>query len=134
MNSSKEEKLALISELIELARADRKITKEELQFIKVIASSIEISNEQVEQLIKKPVASKVIKLESERITQFHRLVLVMNIDQQTSIDEILVLKKFGLQMGFPESAIDEVLQRMNHYKNKLIPPDILINIFKKHHN
>lgn len=134
MNSSKEEKLGLISDLIELARIDRELRAKELEFIKAIASTIKINSIEVDQLVNKPVASKVIKSESARITQFHRLVLVMNIDQRTSIDEIVALKNFGLNMGLPSSAIDEVLQQMGNYENKLIPPHILIDIFKKHHN
>lgn len=134
MNYTREEKLALISELITLANTNKKLETAEIQFIKAIAATIQIDEVDVEKLVEKPVPSKVIKSEAERITQFHRLVLVMNIDQRTSVDEIVALKNFGLKMGLPAPAIDAVLQQMGNYENKVIPPQTLIDIFKKHYN
>lgn len=134
MNYTKGEKLSLISDLIKIAKVDRKLTTEELNFIKAIAISMQIREEEVDKLIQKAAPSRILQPESERILQFHRLVLVMNIDQHSSLDEIIVLKNFGLKMGLPAPAIDDVLQQMGTYENKLIPPGVLINIFKKHHN
>ncbi len=134
MNYTREEKLSLLSQLIELAKTDNRLGEDELQFIKAIASTIHINDIEVDQLVNNPTESKILNPESERILQFHRLVLVMNVDQQTSIDEIVALKNFGLNMGLPAPAIDEVLQRMGNYENKVIPPNILIDIFKKHYN
>ncbi len=134
MDHTKKEKLALLSDLIIIARVDRKITDDEIKLIKAIAITLEISGQEVDSLIKTPVISKIIQSEPESILQFYRLVLVMNIDNRTSIDEIVTLKNFGLKMGLPSSAIDDVLQQMNNYENKIIPPQILVQIFKKHYN
>ncbi len=134
MNYTREEKLALLSELIILAKTDNQLGNDELHLIKAIASTIQVNDIDVDLLVNNPKESKVLTPESERILQFHRLTLVMNIDQQTSIDEIVRLKNFGLHMGLPAPAIDEVLQRMSNYENKVIPPNILIDIFKKHYN
>lgn len=134
MNYSKEEKRSLLSDLITLAQTDNFLGKGELQFIKAIAATIHISDTEVDQLVKNPAENKVLQPESERILQFHRLVLVMNMDQKTSVDEIVALKNFGLKMGLPAQAIDAVLQQMGAYVNKVIPPNILLDIFKKHYN
>ncbi|KKL63363.1 hypothetical protein LCGC14_2175830, partial [marine sediment metagenome] len=70
----------------------------------------------------------------ERILQFHRLVLLMNVDQVQTEREIAQLKKFGLDMGLRPTAIDQVLSVMHKYPDKVVPPQVLINIFKSHYN
>jgi len=66
--------------------------------------------------------------------QFHRLTLVMNVDQHTGIEEIDKIRNFGLKMGLPLAAIDEVFAMMNDYEGKMIPPQELLKVFKKHYN
>lgn len=134
MTYSKQEKLSLLSDMVELAKSDKKIKERELNFILAVANSLEITNEEVLTLLKKPAKKVIIKSESERILQFHRLVLLMNIDQQTSIHETIAIKNFGLQMGLPAEAIDEVFSRMNDYPNRVIPPKDLIAVFTKFYN
>ena len=49
----------------------------------------------------------------ERLLQFHRLILVMNVYQKTSILKTIAIKNFGLKIGLPAEAIDEIFQQMN---------------------
>jgi len=134
MNYSKEEKLSIISDLIQLAKSDSVIKEMELTFIKAIANSLQITGAEVEVLVNKPIAKIILNPESERILQFHRLILVMNVDQHTSIEEIDKIRNFGLKMGLPPTAISEVLAMMNDYENKMIPPEELLKVFKKYYN
>ena len=71
---------------------------------------------------------------SARLIQFHRLLLLMNIDQRQHFSEIKKLHEIGLKMGLPPSAIDEVLMVMREYPKNAIPPKKLIDIFKNHFN
>ncbi len=130
----KSEKLSLISEMIEFAKADHKIKDEEYNFIIAVAAQLEITEEEVGFLIREKAEKKVLKPESQRILQFHRLVLLMNIDQEISPTELHTIKDFGLQMGLRPEAIDTVLKQMHTYPNKVIPPDELITIFKRFYN
>ena len=134
MAYSKKEKLSLLSDMIELAKSDKKIDERELNFILAVANSLGISDAEVKGLIKTPAEKVVISSESERILQFHRLILVMNIDQQTNILETTAIKNFGLHMGLPAEGIDEVFNRMDDYPNKIMPPNDLIAVFTKFHN
>lgn len=134
MPYTKQEKLSLLSDMVELAKSDKKIKEHELNFILAVANSLEITEQEVRSLIEKPAEKVIIKPESERILQFHRLVLVMNIDQQTSIHETTAIKNFGLRMGLPAEGIDEVFERMNDYPNKVMPPKDLIAVFTKFYN
>ena len=134
MAYSDKEKRSLLSQLIQLATADSNLSSKEMDFISAIANSMQINEFELQDLINKPADKVVLKSESERILQFHRLVLVMNVDEQTSLKEIIAIKNFGLHMGLPAEAIDEVLSRMEHFPNKVVPPNVLIDIFKKYHN
>ncbi len=125
---------SLISDLIVLALADDKITQSEYDFILRLANRMEMSQEEVEKLFVKPLPSKPIFTELERLTHFHKLVLLMNVDRETHEKEIIVIKNFGLKMGIRAEVIDQVLARMNDYEDKVIPSSELIKIFQTFYN
>ncbi len=129
-----EEKRSLISEMIAFAKADKKIKEEEYQFIRIVAEQLQLSKEDVDALFDKQVDYVPVKPESQRILQFHRLVLLMNVDQEANQQELRKIKELGLKMGLRAEAIDTVLREMFNYENKVIPPGELINIFKRHYN
>ncbi|WP_024771260.1 hypothetical protein [Aquimarina macrocephali] len=131
---SKDEKLSLLSEMIQFAKADKKFKEQEYNFILAIASQLKITKEEVDVLIEEGVEKKNLQPESQRILQFHRLVLLMNIDQETSQLEIHKIKEIGLHMGLRLEAVDTVLEKMNDYPNKIIPPKELVSIFTRFYN
>lgn len=131
---SKEEKLSLLSEMIEFAKADHNFKEMEYSFILAVAEQIGVSKEEVDSLQQQRVTKKHLKPESQRILQFHRLILLMNIDQETSDAELVSIKKIGLSMGLRPEAIDTVLEEMHNYPNKVIPAQKLIAIFSRFYN
>ena len=58
----------------------------------------------------------------------------MNIDNEQHLKEVAALHNIGLWMGLPPSAISQVLEVMHQYPNKVVPPEILLNIFRSQHN
>lgn len=132
---SKEEKLSLLSEMIQFAKADKKFKEQEYNFILVVASRLGVTEDEIDSLIEnKVVEKKNLQPESQRILQFHRLVLLMNVDQETSQSEIHKIKEIGFHMGLRPEALDIVLEEMHNYPNKLIPPKELIAIFSRFYN
>jgi len=131
---SKEEKLSLLSEMIEFAKTDKKIKDAEYNFILAIASQLGISEEEIGYLVRNNAEKKNLQPESQRILQFHRLVLLMNVDQETSPAEVHKIKEIGMEMGLRQEAIDTVLKEMHKYPNKVIPPKELIEIFTRFYN
>ncbi len=128
------EKLSLISELIELAKVDNVVTDDEVAFIKTIGNSIGLDDTTLLDLFKNPVKFDPETSEINRIIQFHRLVLLMNVDGEAEFREILHMRQLGVKMGLNPRATNEVLDRMTDYENNVIPPNDLIAIFQKHHN
>lgn len=131
---SKEEKLGLLSDMIEFAKADLVVKDEELRFIFTVANRLNVTEEDVQRLLKGEVTKKVLRTETHRIAQFHRLVLLMNVDDEISPLEIDKIKEMGVQMGLRPEAIDNVLMKMNEYPDKMIPSEDLAPIFKKFYN
>lgn len=129
-----EEKLSILSEMIAFARVDHSLKDSEYQFLLGVASNLGINKKTFEALLKQKSPKVTLKSQAERIVQFNRLLLLMNVDQEQHQKEISKLYNIGLHMGLPPSAISQVLEVMHKYPNMVVPPDVLINIFKAHYN
>lgn len=128
------EKLSLLSEMIAFAQSDENIKSIEYKFLLGVAKQLDISKEDFDYLIQHPVNYVHLKSHSERIVQFHRLVLLMNLDNEISDKELMKLHNFGLRMGLSHESINQVLFIMESFPNKVVPPDFLIEIFKVQYN
>lgn len=132
------EKLSLLSEMIAFAKYDKDIKNIEYNFLLGVAKQLDISREDFDYLIEHPVTYTHLKSHSERIVQFHRLVLLMNIEQEYGEENnsagVIKLYNFGLRMGLSHESITKVLYLMESFPNKIVPPDVLIDIFKTQYN
>lgn len=132
------EKLSLLSEMIAFAKYDKDIKNLEYNFLLGVAKQLDICREDFEYLIEHPVTYTHLKSHSERIVQFHRLVLLMNIEQgfgeENNSKAVIKLYNFGLRMGLSHESITKVLYLMESFPNKIVPPDVLIDIFKTQYN
>lgn len=128
------EKLSLLSEMISFAKGEDNIKSIEYNFLLGVAKQLDITREDFDYLIEHPVTYTHLKSHSERIVQFHRLVLLMNIDNENTSKEVIKLYNFGLRMGLSHESITKVLYLMESFPNKIVPPDVLIDIFKTQYN
>jgi len=128
------EKLSLLSEMIAFARTDNSLREIEYNFLLGVAKQLNITKEDFDYLLDNPVSHINLRSYSERIVQFHRLVLLMNVDKVSSKKEVAKLYNFGLRMGLSHDAISRVLELMDSFPDKIIPPDFLIDIFKVQYN
>jgi hypothetical protein len=128
------EKLSLLSEMIAFAQIDANIKSIEYKFLLGVAKQLEICQEDFNYLFQHPVTYVHLKSHSERIVQFHRLVLLMNLDQNICDKDLRKLHNFGLRMGLSHESINKVLHVMESFPNKIVPPDFLIEIFKVQYN
>ena len=131
---NKVEKLSLLSEMIAFAQSDDTVKTIEYRFLYSIAKQLEISKDDFDYLFEHPVNYIPLKSHSERIVQFHRLVLLMNLDNEITNKELVKLHNFGLRMGLGHECINRVLDLMESFPNKIVPPDFLIDIFKVQYN
>lgn len=131
---SHEEKLSALSQLIAFARSDSDINTTEYNFLLAIARQIGVEETIFNKLFDNPYPFVNIKHESQRIVQFHRLLLLMNVDHKITPEELEKIHQLGLKMGLNILAIDKTLEVMKRYDNNNIPAEILLNIFKTHYN
>lgn len=122
--------------MIAFAKYDKDIKNIEYNFLLGVAKQLDISRSDFEYLIEHPVTYTHLKSHSERIVQFHRLVLLMNIEScnNTNNKGVIKLYNFGLRMGLSHESITKVLYLMDSFPNKIVPPDVLIDIFKTQYN
>jgi uncharacterized tellurite resistance protein B-like protein len=130
----KNEKLSLLVDLMKLANADNVIQESEYQFILNVAMQLGLTPSDVTSVFQQKVAYKLPEQEVQRIVQFHRLVLLMNVDQDASYSEKELIREIAKRMGLRMQAVDSVLQEMYNYPNRVIPPERLIEIFTLYHN
>jgi uncharacterized tellurite resistance protein B-like protein len=129
-----EEIRSMISELIALCTIDGEISEKEVGFIKQIGNSMGLKDNEIVALFSKPAPFNPPDGQLDRIVQFQRMVLLMNVDSKIEKSEINHLRLMGLKMGIHPDAVNEILTRMSDYPNNAIPPDALIQIHKKYFN
>ncbi len=134
MNHSLKEKLSLLTELIKLAKADQEVRTSEFEFLYAISKQLDVSDEDFKRLFDEHIEFTPPKNELDRIVQFQRLVLMMNVDQSVSNSEIDHVRNIGMRLGLAPRATDEVLKAMREHENGMLPPEKLIGIFKTFHN
>lgn len=128
------QKLSLLSEMIAFSKTDDIEGIVEYNFLLGVSTQLNISREDFEYLIKHPIDYKELKSHSERVIQFHRLVLLMNDDNYISKKEEIKLYNFGLRMGLSHESVTKVLFLMDGFPNMMVPPDVLIDVFKVQYN
>ncbi len=134
METSKIEKLSLLTELINLARVDEPMHEMEHTFLLAIAQQLGVSEDEFQTLYNQKVDFTPPISEFERILQLQRLILLSNIDLKVNEKEIILIKELSVKMGLNPLAVNEVLIKMNDYENKIIPPTILIELFARNYN
>ena len=128
------EKLGLLAQLVQMAQSDDKIRDVEFQFLLSLAAQMGVTKDEFKRLFEENIEFQPPKLESERIVQFQRLILLMNIDLEIDQSELDYIKDLGIRMGLHPMATNTVLKEMHNYENKVIPPARLIEIFRTYHN
>lgn len=132
--SSHKEKLSILSEMIAFAKIDGVVKAPEYNFLLSVSAQLGVDRDTFDSLFEVEIEHIIPKSQAERILQFHRLVLLMNVDQVQQEIEVSRLHNIGLGMGLPPSAIEQVLTIMHQYPGNIVPPKVLIDIFKAHYN
>ena len=95
-----EEKLSILSEMIVFAKVNGPVTELEYHFLLSVAERLSVDRKKFDALFENQTDHIILKTEGDRILQFHRLMLLMNIDQVQEETEVGRLHTIGLGMGF----------------------------------
>ncbi|AWK04914.1 excinuclease ABC subunit B [Flavobacterium crocinum] len=128
------EKRSLLLEMITLATVDGHLHKRELEFLRLVAFELNISDEEFQDLFHQETKPLPISSEMQRINQFYRLALLMHCDGVLHEREFQAIQQIALQMGLNLSAVKRVLEMMKKAPNTVINPIVLLEIFQEQHN
>ncbi len=128
------EKLSVLTSLIQMALADKEVREEEYRLMLGMAQLLKIDKSTFDQLFDENIEFIAPKNEFERITQFHRLLLVAFADEELNEAEVIELKRFGLKLGLRPEALDRVFQELPQYERGQIPAPVMLRIFQTYHN
>ena len=129
-----EQKISLLSEMIEFARVDGELHERELDFLLLVAKELKIDAPVFENLFRQQSDTKVIKSEAQRIHQFYRLALLMHVDGKLHQNENTSIRQLGINMGLSPSAMNRVLDMMKKSPTGMVHADEIIKTFKEQHN
>lgn len=129
-----QEKLSLLSDMIAFAKIDGDIHERELQFLGIIASQLNVEQNDFEKLFDHGAHHLIIKDEHQRILHFYRLALLMHADGILHEKEQVAIREIGINMGLSPFAMRSVLQEMRQSPSGLIDPDLLLALFRAQHN
>nr|WP_294785102.1 TerB family tellurite resistance protein [uncultured Flavobacterium sp.] len=128
------EKRSLLLEMIMFATVDGHLHKRELDFLRIVALELSISEAEFKDLFHQETKPLPVKSEMQRINQFYRLALLMHCDGVLHEREHTSIQQIAIQMGLNLSAVNRVLKMMKKAPNTVINPIVLLEVFQEQHN
>lgn len=95
--------------LVMLARADGSISSSEHQLLKKIATKLSLTDEQVTEICDNPEDYPFIPpiTREERYERFVQLIQLMGVDGNMDANEVKLVRRLGVELGFTPERIDE---------------------------
>lgn len=132
--NSYEDKIGLLSEMVNFAVVDGQLHQREMQFLLIVAAELGIPKEDLKQLFHQEFPKPVVKSELQRIQQFYRLALLMYCDGVLHEKERVAIHQIGINMGLNPSAMKRVLKQMEKSPNGIVAPEFILKVFLEQHN
>ncbi|MGB3592306.1 MAG: hypothetical protein WBA16_11535 [Nonlabens sp.] len=130
------QKKSLLTDLIQMASIDYPLKKEESEFIYAVGKSMNIEPDEVGFLINnyQEIDKVVPKTTYKRILQFHRIMIIMFIDNHIHEKEVELLYRIALKYGYRVDIVHELLEAMEDHPYGEIPERQLMEIHSRARN
>ncbi len=106
---------ALLSEIIQMAKADQVIKESEYGLLQELALQFGIGKDEFENLLYQKPQKAVINSHEERIDQFHRLIRMLYVDGEQHFLELDLLRVMGISIGLKPSTVLKLIQEMQKH-------------------
>jgi|TARA_Y100000992_G_C21191899_1_gene455982 uncharacterized tellurite resistance protein B-like protein len=118
--------------IVRVALSDNIITEKEQKFINRLAILLEIDQSEVDQIIKNPKSYPINPPSNEqrRLERLYDLSRIVVADDIADEDEIELLKKFILALGFPSEEVDLITKKAIKLVQNDTEEDEFISSFK----
>ena len=112
-SNSANNNLAHFGSLASLAAVDGEIGNSEMAVLKQFAHKLQISDEQFKEVMKKenkyPIDHQVSY--EKRLERFFDLMKIVFADNQIDDNEMVLLKRYALGLGFPDDKADKLIEK-----------------------
>lgn len=100
-----------LANLIQLAKADGKLTPEEIMLVYGIAQRNNVSKYDLDHIIENAGqwATTPPSDKNERIVYFYQLLILATVDKEVSDDETAMLKRMGRELQLNPENVDEAI-------------------------
>lgn len=128
------QKISHLKALYHLACADDVLTKAEVIYIKNVAERLGIKMEDLENLNPGEPELELPDREYKIYALFHRLAIIILIDDSLSERERQYCFNMGIKMGLHPNAIGEIIDHITAKGTMEVMPAEIMTIFKKYLN
>ena len=129
---SQQQKISHLRALYHIACADEILTDVEAAFIKNVAEHLEIPLEELSQLDPFEPTLELPDREYKNYVLFHRLALVVMIDNTLDVREKQYCFNLGIKMGLHPNAVGEIIDYIAANGTLDSKPSEVMAIFKKY--
>jgi hypothetical protein len=128
------QKISHLKALYHIACADKQFTKEEAMYIKVVAERMGVDIEELKKFNGSEPALELPGHEYKIQALFHRLAIIIMIDNTANEKEKQYCFNLGIKMGLHPNAISEIITHITTQGVNSASPESIIAIFKKYSN
>lgn len=123
-------------DLYKIAISDGKITENEYRLLFDIAELIELSQDDVLDIINQDIDFNIESPKdiSERVQHLFQMLFMMKIDGDINQKEIQSIQDIALYLGLNLKMTDELIELINKYVKNIVPQEEMIRIVKLHMN
>ena len=111
MSIGQKRNISHFANIVRIAKSDKNISPEEVEFLSRISHKYNISNEQFKQILKEP--DKVPTLAhldcEERSERLYELLQMVEVDHKIEKEEVSMLEKLVIGLAFPLNSVDEIV-------------------------
>ena len=101
------------SAIVRVATADEIVSPEEKMFLDKLASRLEISDAEYAEILENPLKYPINPpyLHAQRLERLYDLARMVHVDHHLGDNQDVLLKKFGLALGFTASNVNYIVNK-----------------------
>jgi len=113
------------SAIVRVALADEKVSTEEKEFLNKLAGKLEISAAEYEEILENPLKYPINPPYSyaHRLERLYDLARMVHVDHQLGDKQDVLLRKFGLALGFTPGNVNYIIDKALSLVDKKVDLD-----------
>ncbi len=116
------------SAIVRVALADGSFAQEEKNFLDKLATNLEISASEYEEILENPLKYPINPpyLYSQRLERLYDLARMVHVDHQLGDNQEVLLKRFSLALGFTPGNVDYIVAKALALIDKKVDLDTFV--------